>query len=40
MVDGDTGTSIGDGGGDMFDGGNVLTTNVNGDAIPYTNGAV
>jgi len=39
FADGATGTSIGDGGNDMYDGGNILNTN-RASAIPYTNGAI
>ncbi len=39
MLDGLTGTEISDGGGDMYDGGNELNTNL-GSLIPYTNGAL
>jgi hypothetical protein len=38
-VGGATGTNISDGGGDMYDGGNFLNTNL-GTNIPYTGGAV
>lgn len=34
-----TGTSISDGGGDMYDGGNILNTNLAA-SIPYTNGVI
>ena len=37
--DGLTGTSISDGGNDMYDGGNILNTNL-ASSIPYTNGAL
>jgi hypothetical protein len=37
--EGATGTMIGDGGNDMYDGGNVLNTNL-ATAIPYTNGVI
>ena len=39
FVDGETGSSIDDGGGDMFDGGNILSTDLS-FAISYTNGAI
>jgi hypothetical protein len=39
FTEGETGTSIVDGGNDMFDGGNRLNTNL-ATQIPYTNGAV
>lgn len=39
FLDGLTGTSISDGGNDMYDGGNILNTNL-ASSIPYTNGAV
>lgn len=39
LDNGPTGTSISDGGGDMYDGGNFLNTNL-GASIAYTNGAI
>lgn len=38
--DGITGTSIGDGGSDMFDSGNFLRTNLSATAIPYSDGVI
>ncbi len=39
FIGGDTGTSIPDGGGDMYDGGNFLGTDLGG-PIPYSNGPI
>lgn len=38
--DGNTGTYISDGGGDMYDGGNMLTTNLSSSFMNYTNGSI
>ena len=40
FTEGETGTQIVDGGNDMFDGGNILTTNFNTQGIPYSNNLI